>query len=73
MKWLYVTGRSQRRRLAEKKREREMDSEGEAGSLTDGLTGSTAGLDGWLLLSGQKRTEALSRHKHAISGGSFNQ
>lgn len=64
MKWLYVTGRSQRRRLTEEKRE--MDSEGEAGSLTDGLTGR-------LLLSGQKCTEALSRHKHAISGGSFNQ
>lgn len=45
MKWLYVTGRSQRRRLTEAKRgrvrkkERETDSEGEAGSLTDGLTG----------------------------------
>lgn len=49
-----------------KERKREMDSEGEAGSLTDGLTGR-------LLLSGQKCTEALSRHKHAISGGSFNQ
>lgn len=46
MKWLYVTGSSQRRRLAEEKREREMDSEGEAGSLTDGLTGWIAELVG---------------------------
>lgn len=61
----------ERERKREKK-EREMDSIGKAGSLVDGLTGWLAGV-GWLLLSGQKRTEALSRHKHAISGSSFNQ
>lgn len=48
MKWLYVTGRSQQKGLGERDRERKrgMDNKGEAGRLTDGLTGWIAELAG---------------------------
>lgn len=68
MKWLYVTGRSQRGRLAEE--QRGMGGEGEAGSLTDGLTGCCC----WADRNSQKHwadTNMPFQEAHSISNDFF--